>query len=727
MPRNEYGVSAHFITPDWASTTWNSWMRSRFSASATSIMSASPRVPTSVNACSRWSVAEVLAGGEELALVLGALGLVEAAPRGIHLQEGVLDEMTLVGHARRIGLLTGLLLALVFPRADAAGMVAFVPGATLADLAARDGASVALLNTSQGAYHRTQFLLDVSQGARTSISTYRPPAVPVLDVTLDGTVIGWTEAVTRARAAPASVVPGLLGTSAGGAAFAGPRSSLPLGVAAASRAGRLEVAPVVRPGRAWSAAMAMASRHDVVFTRLSGLAELDRLLRARPPRERVLAIAQPPDGPLPGQVLPVAAFGLGGGRSLTSQTTRTDGLVSAIDIAPTLLAWDGRPIPGAMTGEPIRTGAALDLAAIQSIRDRGLVVKGRRYPALGALLGGWALLALGGLAVAGGRGMRWAVRTGALGVLWVLPVLLVTAAIAPSAPVEVAVVAVAALALGALTAALVRWPAGPLVPGAVTLAAYTVDLAFGSPLIVRSLLGSNPLGGSRFYGIGNELEALLPVLALAAVAAGASLVGTGRHGTRLAAAYAAAGVALAFVLGWSHLGADVGGVLTVGAGFAVAAVLALPGALTWRRAALALLVPVAGLVALALLDVVTGGEGHFAHLVLRSGHGQAFGDALSRRLQLAWDALNAGFMPLAAAVALALIAAGIWRRDALLAGVPSGDAWRAALAGCATVAIVGALANDSGPLLLVFATFVTAWLVAYLRADSRTGEDGSML
>jgi hypothetical protein len=525
-------------------------------------------------------------------------------------------------------------------------------------------------------------------------------------------VLGWAAAVARAAAAPATVVPGLLGSAAGGAAYVGPAATRDLAIAAASKDGRVDLDP---DGQA------------VVFTRVAGMDELRTLVHNRPKGTLLLALAEPPDGTLPGAVLPIAAFGLPAGRDLTSQTTRTDGLVSAIDIGPTVLAWDHRPIPDDMTGEPMHAGGALDVGAIQAIRERGAVVKGRRYPTLGALMGGWALLALGGVAVARGRGWRWAVRTGALGVLWVLPVLLVTAAIAPSAPVEVVSVAVGALALGALTGALVRWPVGPLVPGVVTLVAYTVDLAFGSPLIVRSLLGSNPLGGSRFYGIGNELESLLPVIALATVAAAATLAGQERRSTRLAGAFAAVGVALAFVLGWSHLGADVGGVVTVGASFAIAAVLALPGALTWRRVALAVLVPIAGLVALALLDLATGGEGHFARLVLRSGHGEAFGDALQRRGTLAWDALTAGFMPYVAALALVLLAWGVWRRDAILRGVPGAEAWQAALGGCVTVAIVGALANDSGPLLLIFATFVTVWIAAYLSVGSRTGADRPMV
>jgi hypothetical protein len=620
--------------------------------------------------------------------------------------------MTLVGHATRIGLLGVALLVLVCARADAAAVVAFVPGATLSQLAAQDGASAALLNTSQGAYDRTQFLLDVSQGARTSKSAYKPDAVPELHVTPSGRVKGWTGAVARARAAPATVVPGLLGSSLP-TAYVGPAATRDLGIAAATRDGRVDLD---------------GARAQVQLTRVAGIPGLRALLARRPAGTLVLAVAQPPDGTLPGAVLPIAAFGLGEGRALTSQTTRTDGLVSAIDLAPTLLRWEHKPIPDDMTGEPIHAGGALDLGAIDSLRERGAVVKGRRLPALGALMGVWALLALGGLAVARRRGLHWAVRLGGLGVLWVLPVLLLTAKLAPSAPVEVGAVAVGALVLGALTDALVRWPVGPLVPGAVTIVAYTADLAFGSPLIVRSLLGSNPLGGSRFYGVGNELEALLPVIALGALAAGLCAAGAARRSPRMALAFALAGVGLGFVLGWSHLGADVGGVITVGAGFAVATVIALPGRLTWRRVAIAVAVPVLALAALAALDLTTGGEGHFSRLVLRSGHGEAFGDALRRRGDLALDnLLYNGVMPLLTVLALAAIAWGVWRRDRLLAAVPGADAWRAALAGCAAVAIVGALANDSGPLLLVFATFVTLWIAAYLSAGSRTGEDTRMV
>ena len=82
------------MRPLWASTTWNPWMRSRFSVSQTSMRSVSPRADERER-LQQVVGAEVLAGGEELALVLGAALGIPPAPRRVHLQEGVLDEVTM--------------------------------------------------------------------------------------------------------------------------------------------------------------------------------------------------------------------------------------------------------------------------------------------------------------------------------------------------------------------------------------------------------------------------------------------------------------------------------------------------------------------------------------------------------------------------------------------------------------------------------------------------------
>ena len=63
--------------------------------------------------------------------------------------------------------------------------------------------------------------------------------------------------------------------------------------------------------------------------------------------------------------------------------------------------------------------------------------------------------------------------------------------------------------LAALTLAPLRGYRALAVASALTVLAYAVDVVAGSPLTALSLLGPNPGLGVRFYGIGNELEALL--------------------------------------------------------------------------------------------------------------------------------------------------------------------------------------------------------------------------
>jgi hypothetical protein len=640
--------------------------------------------------------------------------------------------MTRFGHRTRIGawalvVLVTFLAAASSARADtvtAAGaghaIVAFVPDVRMAQLASIDGASVALLGATQGRYRQLQALLDLSQGARTSLAAYDPPEPPPLGVLPDGTILGWSAAVARAQAAPAPIEPGLLGSSVpGGAAYvavaSAPRDAA---IAAASRDGRVRrMALVERDAQVTPTALRLVATHDLVFARVGDLRDLRALARGRTDDTLLIMIVEPPPS-LITRLLPIGIVGLGGGHTLTAATTRTNGLVTAIDVAPTILRWLDQPIPKDMTGQPIERDGPLDLAGLREQQDRLRVVTQRRNPTLGFLVGGWLVLLLGGLAVGRRRGARWAVRVGGLAFLWLLPVLLASAALAPRKLTEEAGVALASLLLGALTERLVRWPLAPAVPGIVGTVAYMVDLFFGSTLIVRSLLGPNPLYGSRFYGIGNELESTLPVLALCGVAAAAVALGWGRRSRTLALVFAGTGLVLGAVVGSGRLGADVGGVVTVGAGTAVAVLLALPGEITRRRVAAGIAVPILGIVALAVLDLATGGDGHFTRTVLRAGSDQALADVIKRRYELAWNNLTGGIMPLLTVLAVGAIAWGIVRRDRLLAGVPGADAWRAALAGSAAAGIAGALSNDSGPLLVVFATFAAAWVAAYLRAGA---------
>ena len=282
----------------------------------------------------------------------------------------------------------------------------------------------------------------------------------------------------------------------------------------------------------------------------------------------------------------------------------------------------------------------------------------RRLPALWTLLGTWVALLLAAMLVADRRGVRWALRVGPLAVLWLPSVLLLTAALRPVADGRAAARHRRSRSRWARSpTASCGWPRGPLVPAFAGLAAYTLDLAFGSPLIIRSLLGPNPLFGARFYGIGNELEATLAALLLIARRHAARPAADAR--ARAVGAFAGGGVALALVVGAGRLGADVGGVITIGAGAAVAAVLMLPGGLTRRAAALVIAAPIAGLVA-------ARGWWTSRRAVTRTSRARCCapttpatcGTSLGRRYELAGRQAIRGFMPAVTMIAMLAIAVG---------------------------------------------------------------------
>ncbi len=599
-------------------------------------------------------------------------------------------------------------------------LLVFLPAGE-SQLASVRGLSVGIMSATQGTYARSQLLLDITQGARVAASAYphdRPPPLSLSPSGTGGLIDGWRAALARAEAAPQLLRPGLLAAQIpGGAGYAGIAGSDDLdAVAAADRGGRVAGISLgdARTLLARVAALRASKRFVVADLPASreGLADLRALSTARTPGELLLVVERAPDRQ-GYELLWVAAGGLAGGgaRELRSQTTDERGLIAAIDLAPTILRQLAlTPLPPDMRGEPIETDGALDSASLRALMSRLHVIAGRRLKALGFLLLAWTLMLL--LTARSSRGRRWAMRAGALGVLWAPVAVLIPAALEPGAAVEYTIIELACMALGALTDLLLPWPRAPIAPALVAVLALSADALAGTQLLMRSLLGPDPILGARFYGIGNELKSGLAVLVLAALAGGLYPAVRGR---RAALSTALAGIALAGVEGSARIGAGVGGVILVSVAFAVATIMLIPGALTRRRALIVLLSPVAGLVGLAAIDLAAAhGGGHFTGSVLHARSPEDVRDIIVRRYKAAWDELKNHVMPLATVVALAYAAWGLRRRERLLAPVHGDPAWRAALAGGLTAGVVGALVEDSGPVLLVVAVFALGCVASYL-------------
>jgi hypothetical protein len=601
-------------------------------------------------------------------------------------------------------------------------LILFLPGATSEQLASVPSLSTGIMSGAQGTYTTTQLALDIGQGSRVSTSAYSPQHPPPLALRASGAgavIEGWQAALRRAHGAPQFLEPGLLASQipggAGYAAIGGAGESYLDGISAVDRDGRIAALSLGPAATLPARITALETRKQLVVADLPagalGLSDLRVLSAARPAGELEIVVERAPDTP-GNELLWASVGGLGGGRELSSQSTNERGLIVSIDLAPTILRHLGRRVPDEMRGKPIELDGSFDGAYLRSFKARLLVIYGRRLPALLCLLSAWTLLMLAALSLRRRRARAWAARVGGLALLWTPAAVLVPAAFGPGRGVEDALLVLLCFGLGATCDRLLEWPRAPLAPAVVAVVALAVDALAGTQLLVRALLGPNPELGVRFYGIGNELKSGLAVLVFAGVAA--TLYPTVR-GRRAASTMAVCGIVLAVIEGSARIGAGVGGVILVSAGTAVATVLLLPGAVTRRRALIVLISPVVGLVVLAAIDLTTAhGTGHYTGSVLHTHSAGEIRDIIVRRYTAAYDELIHGGMPFATALALIVSALAVRYHRRVLAPVDCDPGWIAALAGGLTAGVIGALAEDSGPVLLVVAVGVLGCVLSYL-------------
>jgi hypothetical protein len=245
---------------------------------------------------------------------------------------------------------------------------------------------------------------------------------------------------------------------------------------------------------------------------------------------------------------------------------------------------------------------------------------------------------------------------------------------------------------------------------AATVLGYGIDVMAGSALTPLSLPGPNPASGSRFFGIGNEIEAT--VAALVPIGTGAALAAreSTRDGGRPAAlGFLAAGLVAAAVFAIGRFGADVGAAIVLPAGAAVAAAVCLGSR---RGLVLALLLPIACMAVLVVADLVLGGGAHLTRSLLDAGGFSELGNVFQRRIELAGlsftKTANIPFLVLAAIV----IFLGIRRRDTVRGWFRE----RAALAGflgCCAATLIGTASNDSGVIILILGTAYAALGAAF--------------
>jgi hypothetical protein len=579
--------------------------------------------------------------------------------------------------------------------------IAVVPeGTSVRELSGVPGMGVAILSAGIGEVSAGQTYLDLGQGTRIPDSLYDRPLPPLeLETVRGGPPSGvapavWHDVRDRAESAPADIVPGLLGATLDDGRILA-RATGSAGTAAATlvdERGSLLASPC-------------RSRDCTSVTVVSAdLRDIRKLANGLRGDDLLMALERPPPASNHGLALGIAGRGFDG--TLTSDSTRMRGYVVSTDLAPTILDRLGLQSPSEMTGEPIRTDGAVDAAYVQDLQDRLAVIGPRRAPVIGVSVLVWVVLAALAGAAFRREGLRVALTILAATLALVPAVLLVCAALEPGELAERLIVGIGCPAL----AALVLWFApglrGLAIAAAASVATNGIDVVAGSHLTELSLIGPNPAGGVRFYGIGNELEAT--IAALVPIGTGAALAGWAPRTSPRAAALAFAVTALAAIAVFApgRFGADVGAAIGISFGAAIAigvCVGARRGRLVWVVAA-----PLAALAALIAVDLALGGDAHLTRTVLRAGGLGDLGQVFERRLELSAHSFSRYAHSAIFWIVMAMIFAGAvqWRRIRGWFGARRA-AW-AGFVGALGATVAGTLANDSGALLLMIGAVLAA-------------------
>jgi hypothetical protein len=374
-------------------------------------------------------------------------------------------------------------------------------------------------------------------------------------------------------------------------------------------------------------------------------------------------------------------------RGLTSETTRREGIVSNVDVVPTVRDFHGQPMNATEAGAPMTVTERTPTELLRRygeyrevVRPVGLAVLALALAALGVAL----LLLLGPWSNPGVA--RAAATVGLLAIAFQVALLPASWLPAYEPGVVWPVLGLVGAAL-----ALASWVAGRRSPYlAVTvvagagLALVAVDAALGWPSLLTPLLGGSALEGTRFYGLGNPYAGM--------VLAGAVLVA--------AVLRPWAGVVLllaaALFAGLPWLGADLGGGITL---FAVAA---LWWALRVRESSApaailaAIAAAVIGAVVLVLVQRLAPEADHVTRAVEQADGLPGILGAFSERL-----ALNLETTARTPAVWLALIGVPVWlvvawtRAGPFRPSLEAAPAWRDALVTLAVGGILGYVLNDT--------------------------------
>jgi len=422
------------------------------------------------------------------------------------------------------------------------------------------------------------------------------------------------------------------------------------------------------------------------------------------------------------RLTPVIAVGRSFGKGLLgSPSTRTPGLVTICDFAPTVLRFFGADAPPEIVGRPMTVypiDKPLDHVLVMNLNAS---LQGQRQAAMrgasvtqSVLVTAVTLIALLGVTNQLRRFAGWAALIPA-----VLPLVMLYLPLIHSGGLVGAVLWLIALTPACIVICklVFRSPTRALAwLCALIVLSLLADLVGGARLISSSIAGYSMIEGARYYGIGNELAGTLIGAALIGVGLGLSSYKL-RFGFSSLIAFST--LALVFIgVGSSGLGANAGAAAST-APTIVTALLARRG---WKpnlkNTAIILAISIAILGIVFAADTWRGG-GSQSHIgramgLVASGNVMSILIVAQRKLMLNFMLLSTSVWSRLLGLSLLCSAILYWYGRRILGDKLLTKETNAAALGCCVATVCAFLLNDSG-VLAAAACSVFLWMLLALR------------
>jgi hypothetical protein len=249
---------------------------------------------------------------------------------------------------------------------------------------------------------------------------------------------------------------------------------------------------------------------------------------------------------------------------LTSPTTRRAGLISNIDILPSILGYLDCPQPGGNTGINVIPSNNNSLEILHQDLNLFKQLRKSRNPLhYSFMFLAFLSILLGFLVFIMKKEHLWPYLYTIIYSTWSLPIIYLFIARTgyPSVLLSVFLSLVAALAAGLLLNRVFRKAEPPLfLLSSITSIFLVIDCFRGSPLMLLSPLGSDAIAGGRFYGIGNDYMGILLATTVIAVSILLNRLSLSPRWKALIGVLPLSLAALA--IGHPHFGANVGGLIS---------------------------------------------------------------------------------------------------------------------------------------------------------------------